>query len=187
MTEWGFQLTLAGVELTDQELDAFFEAGCDDATFSKERDGSVRAFFDREADSQEDAVLSAIDDVEGAGIGARVTRLGSGDDWVTASEIAKLVGRSVQSISLLARGERGPGGFPSPVARHGSPSPLWSWTEVESWFERYDPDAVPPHGPRLSADFLAEVNDRLDLRERRRHSPDASWRPKLAEALPLVS
>jgi hypothetical protein len=59
------------------------------------------------------------------------------------------------------------------------------WNDVEAWFERYEPDAVPAHGLRLSPDFLAEVNDRLDLRERLRHSPDAPWRPKLDEALPL--
>ena len=187
MTEWTFRLTVVGVQLTDEDLDALFEAGCDDATFARERDGSVLALFDREADTQDDAVLSAIADVESAGIGARVTRLAAADDWVTASEIAKRIGRTAQSVSLLARGERGPGGFPSPVARQGSSSPLWAWLEVEAWFELYDPDAVPAHGPRLSTDFLAEVNDRLDLRERLRHSPDAPWRPRLAEALPLVS
>ena len=187
MTEWSFRLTLAGVELTDQDLNALFEAGCDDATFSRERDSLVLAHFDREADTQEDAVLLAIADVESAGIGARVTRLAADDDWLTASEIAQRVGRSAQSVSLLARGERGPGGFPPAAARQGSPNPLWAWLEVEAWFEHYDPKAVSPHSPRLSPDFVAEVNDRLDLRERLRHSPDAPWRPRLAQALPLVS
>ena len=51
MSEWTFRLTLAGIALTDEELDALFEAGCDDATFSLERDGTVLGFFDREADS----------------------------------------------------------------------------------------------------------------------------------------
>ena len=41
MSEWTFRLVIAGVELTDTALDALFEAGCDDATFAKERDGSV--------------------------------------------------------------------------------------------------------------------------------------------------
>jgi hypothetical protein len=31
--------------------------------------------------------------------------------------------------------------------------------------------------PRLSPDFIAEVNARLDLRESLRHSPNAPWRP----------
>jgi hypothetical protein len=185
MTEWTFRLTLRGIELTDEQLDALYEVGCDDGAFSVEPDGTVLGFFDREAQTEQDAVISAIVDVEQAGIGARVLRVQADDDWLTASEIAERVGRSRQSIALLARGERGPGDFPAPAARRRSSNPLWSWSEVEAWFERYEPDAVPAHGPRLSSDFLAEVNDRLDLRERLRHSPNAPWRPKLNEALPL--
>ena len=185
MSEWTFRLTLAGITLTDEEMDALFEAGCDDATFSLERDGTLLGFFDREADRQEDAVLSAIHNVEGADIGARVLRVTRDDDWLTASEIAERVGRTRQSIGLLIRCDRGPGGFPAAVARHGSRNPLWSWVEVEAWFERYEPADVQNRGSKLSADFLAELNDRLDLRERLLHTPDAPWRPRLAEALPL--
>jgi len=185
MTEWTFRLTLRGIELTDEQLDILYEAGCDDGSFSLEPDRTVLGFFDREAPTEQDAVISAIVDVERAGIGARVLRVEADDDWLTASEIAERVGRSRQSIALLARGERGPGDFPAPVARRHSSNPLWSWSEVETWFERYEPEAVPAHRPRLSPDFLAEVNDRLDLRERLRHSPNAPWRPKLNEALPL--
>lgn len=72
MSEWTFRLIIAGVELTDIDIDALFEAGCDDATFAKERDGSVLGLFDREADTPEAAVLSALVDVEAAGIDARV-------------------------------------------------------------------------------------------------------------------
>jgi hypothetical protein len=185
MTEWTFRLTLVGIALTDEELDILFEAGCDDGAFSRERDGTVLGFFDREAETQEDAILSAIHDIENADIGARVIRVAQDDDCLTASEIAQRVGRTRQSIGLLVRGQRGPGGFPAPVARHGSPNPLWSWAEVEAWFGRYEPAANRESGSKLSPDFLAELNDRLDLRERLRHSPDAPWRPKLAAALPL--
>ena len=34
MTEWTFRLTLRGIELTDDQLDALHEAGCDDGSFS---------------------------------------------------------------------------------------------------------------------------------------------------------
>ena len=114
MREWTFRLTLAGIALTDDELDVLFKAGCDDATFSLERDGTVLGFFDREAETQEDAVLSAIHNAESADIGARVLWVTKDDDWLTASEIAKRVGRTRQSIGLLVRGHRGPGGFPAP-------------------------------------------------------------------------
>ena len=59
------------------------------------------------------------------------------------------------------------------------------FAEVEAWFERYEPLAVRKRGSKLSPDFLAELNDRLDLRERLLYTPDAPWRPRLAEALPL--
>ena len=48
MTEWAFRVTVAGIGLTDEQLDALFEAGCDDAAFSLERAGTVFGFFDRE-------------------------------------------------------------------------------------------------------------------------------------------
>lgn len=188
MSEWVFRLIIAGVELTDPELDALFEAGCDDATFAKERDGSVLALFDREDETPEAAVVSAIVDIEAkAGIGARVVKVLVEDDWLTAAEVAERLGRSRQSIGQLVRGVRGPGGFPAPIARHGTPNPLWSWYEVDAWFRDYEPGSVPDGRPRLAPDFLAEVNDRLDLRERLRRCPDAPWRPELDEALPLVS
>ena len=185
MTKWMFRLTIAGIALTDEQLDALFEAGCGDAAFSLERDGTVLGFFDREAETQEDAVLSAIHDVESADIGARVLRVTKDDDWLTASEIAKRVGRTRQSIGLLVRGDRGSGGFPAPVARHGSPNPLWSWADVEAWFEVYDPATIQRREFTLSPDFLAELNDRLDLQERLLQSPNAPWRPRLVAALPL--
>ncbi|MGH3611580.1 MAG: hypothetical protein ACRDRK_02960 [Pseudonocardia sp.] len=187
MSEWTFRLIIAGIELADADLAALFEAGCDDATFARERDGSVLSLFDREAGTPEAAVLSALADVEAAGINARVVRVAVEDDWLTAAEVAERVGRTRQSIGQLVRGDRGPGGFPAPVARQGWPNPLWSWLEVAAWFSAYEPIAVHKTGATLSPDFLAEVNDRLDLRERRRHVPDAPWRPQLDEALPLVS
>jgi hypothetical protein len=80
MTEWTFRLTLRGVELADEQLDALHEAGCDDGSFAVEPDGTVLGFFDREAPTEQDAVISAIVDVEQAGIGARVLRVQADDD-----------------------------------------------------------------------------------------------------------
>lgn len=120
MTEWTFRLTLRGIELTDEQLDTLYEAGCDDGSFSVEPDGTVLGFFDREAPTEQDAVISAIVDVEQAGIGARVLQVEADDDWLTASEIAARVGRSRQSVALLARGDRGPETSqpPSPAGSH---------------------------------------------------------------------
>jgi hypothetical protein len=88
MTEWTFRLTVCGIELTDEQLDTLHEAGCDDGSFSVEPDGTVLGFFDREASTEQDAVISAIVDIEHAGIDARVIRVQADDDWLTATEIA---------------------------------------------------------------------------------------------------
>lgn len=67
MKNWEFALVLTGVvDLTDDLADALFEEGCDDATFSMVG-GKPRLDFDREAESLEDAVLSALDDIRRAG------------------------------------------------------------------------------------------------------------------------
>lgn len=60
-----------GPELTDQVTDALFEAGCDDALVGS-RDGHLFLDFDREADSKEMAVQSAVSCVESAGIGGHI-------------------------------------------------------------------------------------------------------------------
>jgi hypothetical protein len=67
MTTYGFDIILDGVsEISDEAADALFEAGCDDATPSS-RDGLARVHFDREAPSLEDAIRSAVAQVQSAG------------------------------------------------------------------------------------------------------------------------
>jgi len=72
MTTFSFTLVIEGPDiLADHALDALFEAGCDDATFSTS-DGVQMGEFDREASDFADAVGSAIKAVESALPGARV-------------------------------------------------------------------------------------------------------------------
>src|SRR5437762_1349528 len=94
---WTFTIILDGVpELTDEVADALYEAGCDDALVGS-RDGVVFLDFDREANSFQDAVVSAMTAVESAGIGARVIRI-EPDELVTMAEIARRTRRSRESI-----------------------------------------------------------------------------------------
>src|SRR6266545_5566987 len=119
-----FTLVLSGVpELTDELTDALFEAGCDDATVGQ-REGVVFLDFSREARSPREAILSAVTAVEGAGVGARVARV-EPDDLVTMAEIARRAGRSRENIHQLVTAERGPGGFPPPVANLTKRSSVW--------------------------------------------------------------
>ena len=65
--DYDFQLVLGNVkEMTEEIADALFDAGCDDGTpFSSQ--GVATVGFSREADSLEEAVRSAIADVNKAG------------------------------------------------------------------------------------------------------------------------
>ena len=112
MGEHNFTLTIQGT-YSDAVLDALFEAGCDDATISHKGD-LLFAEFDREADSLLDAVVSAIGDVESVD-GPAALHVDP-DDLVWASEIAERLGRTRQSVDLLIKGQRGPGGFPAPTS-----------------------------------------------------------------------
>ena len=66
MKTYEFSLVLTGVEVTDDDCDALYEAGCDDGTVVT-RDGVTHIAFDREAESLEEAIRSATAQVTSAG------------------------------------------------------------------------------------------------------------------------
>jgi hypothetical protein len=69
---FSFTLTIEGaVILTDDAIEALYEAGCDDATFGVS-DGIQTGEFDREAADFAEAVAGAIKAVEAAVPGALV-------------------------------------------------------------------------------------------------------------------
>jgi predicted DNA-binding transcriptional regulator AlpA len=164
MTEHPFTLTIRGA-LTDARLDALFEAGCDDATFSTKGELTFGE-FDRDAPSLLDAVLSAIVAVESVDDGpfGEVLHVDP-DELVWASEIAERTGRSRQSIDMLIRGQRGPGNFPAPVS-HATRNPLWRWSEVEAWFAVYEGRPV----DRERSAVLGALNGALQVRHGLRSS-----------------
>jgi hypothetical protein len=96
--EHEFTLVLDGIpELTPEIMDALYEAGCDDATVSRSN-GTVSMDFDRPAASLTEAIVSAINDIRRAGIGARVVRV---EPDSVGSDVAK--GRLVGAVnSVLA-------------------------------------------------------------------------------------
>ncbi len=64
MSTFHFTLIVDGPDLQDRSLiDSLFEAGCDDATIGCS-DGVQYVDFDREAENINDAILSAVDDLE---------------------------------------------------------------------------------------------------------------------------
>lgn len=162
MTLYHFTLVVEGADLQNEaNLDALYEAGCDDATFGMAA-GVQLAAFDREADSYAEAVVSAVHQIEEAVPGARVVRLET-DELVTVADIAKRTGRSHESIRLLVSGERGPGNFPPPTARLHQRNQLWWWPDVVEWFTRELQEELPgPTGQQ--AELTAAINAKLALR-----------------------
>ena len=177
MPEYNFELTISG-GLTDDRLDALVDAGCDDATFSTKGDLTF-ADFTREAPTMLDAIVSAIAAVESVD-GLEVLHVDP-DELVWASEIAERTGRTRQSVDQLIKGQRGPGGFPSP-ASHATRNPLWRWSEVETWFATYEgrePDTERSH-------VLGGINGALQARHSLRGANEAAPLRKALEQL-LVS
>ena len=67
MTTWEFTAVLSGVEeIRDEWADALYEAGCDDATVGSSC-GIAKVSFAREAPSLQEAIRSAIADIQQAG------------------------------------------------------------------------------------------------------------------------
>ena len=133
MQHWEFTLIVDGPDIQgDDIINALFEAGCGDSLVGS-TNGVQYLAFDREADSLDDAVLSAVADVESVP-DVHVVRL-IDSDLVSMSEIAERTGRTRESIRLLVSGERGPGGFPIPANDPRRPHRVWHWSEVERWMQ----------------------------------------------------
>jgi hypothetical protein len=179
MTAHHFTLIVEGPDLQAEDLfDALFEAGCDDALVGRSN-GVQYLDFDRDAATLQDAILSAVADVEEVE-GVEVVRLADAG-LVSMADIADRVGRTRESIRLLVTGERGPGGFPPPVNDPRSRYRLWRSSEVHHWFEsslREGPDHPDDH-------VRTAINAGLELR----HHGHPFWngrRPDLRELVGLA-
>ena len=80
MNEFRFVLTVEGGDVVSEaSQEAFFDAGCGDATFGVSN-GVQTAEFDREAGDFSEAVASAIRQVESAVPGAKVVKVHREED-----------------------------------------------------------------------------------------------------------
>ena len=156
-----FVLVLNRVSAPDDRLeDALYEAGCDDAILAF-RNSVAYLEFDREANTLESAILSAVRDVERADHRVRVSHV-EPDDLVSASEIARRLKRSREYVRLLAQGERGGGDFPAPLSGVASTTLLWSWADVVQWSCAHNTLLNKLH--LTVAVFIRDLNGALRLR-----------------------
>ena len=159
MKTYEFSIVASGVEPSAANFeDAFFEAGCDDATIAFQR-GMLILEFGREAKSLEQAIASAVRDVKKAG--AKVERI-EPDPLVSLAEIAKRTGLSRAAITQFALGQRGEG-FPLPAARITTESPLWEWLDIACWMHAHSKAGVDAEAIR-EARVMKDANDALASR-----------------------
>jgi hypothetical protein len=165
--EHDFALIVKGVsELTEEVEDRLFKAGLDDATLSI-RYGLLYIEFSRVAKSLKDAILSAIRDVQKAGIGAEVLRVDE-CNLVTSSEIARRIGRTRQMVHQYMNGQRGPGGFPPPECHLNEGKPLWAWCAVSYWMVQNN--ILRPE-ESWNAEVVFAINNALENERQRQRQP----------------
>lgn len=165
--EFDFTLVLEGVsDITADVENALFDAGCDDATLSM-RLGRAYLTFSRMSPSLREAIVSAINDVQDAGIDVTVMRVDE-CNVVNRADIARRIGRSRQLVGQYIKGERGPGGFPPPACRIADNAPLWYWCEVSYWLWQ---NHMIQESEYLAAQDISVINSVLDIERRRKQSP----------------
>jgi hypothetical protein len=133
MSSYEFALKL-NREVTDDEIDTLYEAGCDDAGIETGPLGTV-ADFSREAPSLAEAIASAARDIDKVP-GLRAVGVKC-DNMVTLIDIAKRAGVTREAVRLWAVGQRGPGGFPKPLLVTTGGEKLWDWQHVARWLEHH--------------------------------------------------
>lgn len=178
METYHFTAIVEGPDLqSDDLIDALYEAGGDDALVGR-RDGIQYLDFDREAPSLEEAILSAVADIEQLD-GVEVVRLADAG-LVSMVDIAVRTGRTRESVRLLIAGKRGPGGFPPPATSPTSRYRLWRWSEVARWLAI----SLGTESENRDDHVTAAINAGLELRHHSRYvHPD--WRPDLRELVDL--
>ena len=102
-------------------------AGCDDAVVGIGQPGRIALDFTREADSAEQAIISALEGVKRAVPHAELIE--ACPDFAGLTDIAELVGVSRQNMRKLMLAHAGT--FPAPV--HEGSTALWHLAPVLEW------------------------------------------------------
>jgi hypothetical protein len=179
MTTYDFVLKL-NREINDDEIEALYEAGCDDAGIETGPVGTL-ADFSREAPSLAEAIASAVHDVEKVP-GLRATGVQC-DNMVTAADIGSRTGVSREAARLWTTGQRGPGGFPRPALITTGGEKIWDWQQVEHWLAEHK-EQVHANLAESSAFHVLITADRvLAARDALRSEPDDSAKHQLERLL----
>ena len=105
------------------------EAGCDDALVGLGQPGRLALEFTREAADADEAVRSALADVNRATPSAKLIEVAP--DLVGLTDVADIVGVSRQNMRKLMLAH--PGSFPAPV--HEGSASIWHLADVLTWMQ----------------------------------------------------
>ncbi|MBV9026524.1 MAG: hypothetical protein JO362_22635 [Streptomycetaceae bacterium] len=155
---WTFEIVLNRA-LTEEEIDAFsnadeFADGAVGLTISET--GPATLPCDVEAPTLLEAIGYVARDI--ATIGDLYPVRVLHDDIVTLGEAAQRCRgkRTRQSLVQLAKGQRGPGGFPAPVETTGGTA-FYSWAEVAAYLRQLGDDIDPVPRDLVIADHLVRT------------------------------
>jgi predicted DNA-binding transcriptional regulator AlpA len=153
-----FSIIASGLDPQADDFEArLYNAGCDDSTISFQK-GHIILDFAREAESIDEAISSAIEAVRTAG--AHIDRV-EPDPLVSLSEIAARTGMSRAAMTQYSKGQRS-SGFPAPVAKITSDSPLWDWSGVARWLYQHDKIEWEV---ALEAEIVKQANEAIECDE----------------------
>jgi hypothetical protein len=139
MRAWDFSLILSGIDAdADDGFDSLWSA-CADEPLIGTYDGVSEVLFSREAETVEDAVLSAIADVERIE-GVRVVGLRDESFW-TLGDIAERSGRTTAEIRRLID-HADDMSFPQHLSDPTEPDPLWCARDVIDWFRDHEGESL---------------------------------------------
>ncbi|MCB2206025.1 DNA-binding protein [bacterium] len=155
---YSFTLILESTfDATEGIEDALYESGCSDGLVWT-RNGFVFLDFTREAVSMEEAVSSAIQNIEGSRIGLSVGGIAPAP-LVTQSMIAERLGVSREAVRLWSTGRRGRAAFPAPVTISGKGTAYWDWLSILRW-RAAEGDSIPDEEIE-KAETLSRISNKL--------------------------
>lgn len=167
-------------EVTNDEIEALYEAGLDDAAVETGPLGAL-ADFSREAPSLAEAIASAVRDVDKVP-GLRAVGVEC-DNMVAAADIADRAGVSREAVRLWATGQRGPGDFPKPTLITTGGERVWDWQQVAGWLAEQKEQPQANAAVNASLHVLATADRVLAARDALRTEPDDSARKEFGRLL----
>jgi hypothetical protein len=181
MTGHQFMLRL-NREVTDDEIEALYEAGCGDASVETGPLGTMLDFT-RKAPTLAEALVSAVRDIDKVP-GLRAIGVAC-DNIVTLAGIADRVGVTREAVRLWTTGRRGRGGFPPPMMMTPAGEKVWDWQVVAYWLAKstVQPIANPCFAVSVRSRTLCTADRVLAARDALKAEPDESVREEFERLL----